>query len=153
MTIALHFPMTDALRSVSDWAEAWAKQIYLRLVPDRALSAEPLVVDRWKHGHAYNWADDRVWLDHAGGGVLVARECFGAMPNDGVDIVAHVMPDPGARVLFDEGTDYTQSYVKAILSAETEERCAAVREVVERFFREQGLGAPVPAKWYPRRHR
>lgn len=133
------------------WASQVALTLFERLAPGVALG--PWVrVDRLDHGRAYNWGEDRCRLSK-GGGVLVADHCFGALPGDGVDVVAHVMPDPHARVLFHEGTDYSQYNSPVLISADRAERCAELVASVGAILKDLGFGTlrPVEVPLHTRR--
>lgn len=63
----------------------------------------------WKR-RLYNFVTDDVHLTADGEhGLVVAHDCFGALPGDGVDIHFHLLIPDGTHVTFHAGTDYTQS--------------------------------------------
>jgi len=141
-TVALAVSLPE--RREPDWAKRVAFALHGRLAPGWTFPAAPIVADRWRDGTAYNWGDDAAWLDGGSGGIFVASECFGALPGDGVDVVYHVVPDGGARVLFEYGTDYTQNDTTVVVSASDGARLDAVCAAVSAVFVEHGYAPPTP---------
>jgi hypothetical protein len=103
----------------------------------------PFKVDVDEYGNTYNWHDDIVWLSDDGG-ILIAEDCVGGMPGDGVALVAHVLPDVHRRILFDIGTDYIQNSVTIVLSADDPSTCESLIPIVDAVFQAEGLPPLTP---------
>lgn len=76
----------------------------------------------------YNWGSDELWEAADGTGVLLAEECFGALPGDGIDVHVHFLLPGDVHLTFPIGCDYTQSTLTITASGYSDGAVAAVLE-------------------------
>ena len=112
---------------------AWLKELFALLAPGRALPDEPVT-----GGRTYNWGSDQAYWTVDGDGILIAQQCFGAVPGDGIDLIFHVTVGKDISVVVTQGMDYSQHEYELRIVA-TSETIDVVTDAVLQTIEGKGL--------------
>lgn len=109
------------------------RALFSRLASGRSLPESP----RREAKNKYNWGADQSYFTAEGDGLLIAEQCFGGVPGDGIDVVFELTVGNDVLITVAQGRDYSQPTLTFHVSATAETIEAATGALVEtaRTFR------------------